>query len=119
MLIVLAMVAREVHIERGMSRFPELVLWIGWRDECSRANFSDYCHAAWAICALLAYLGVFRCLDIMARIGLTAIVFPIGVGTCIIVFLVYSHICLREPYTKTTIMGLCLAVIGIIFMALR
>ncbi|MCD4823014.1 MAG: hypothetical protein K8S55_00265, partial [Phycisphaerae bacterium] len=72
--------------------------------------------AAWAVLTFLAFLGLFFCLDRMAESNRAGIAYPIGIGTNIFAFSVYSYLRLSETYTKTRIAGLCLIVMGIVVM---
>ena len=74
---------------------------------------------AWTIQALVSFLLLFKCLDIMAKFGLVGIIYPLAVGTSIAGFSIYSHIHLREMYTRTTMAGLSVAIIGVILIAWR
>lgn len=74
---------------------------------------------AWTALGLVSLIGLFKCFDIMAQFGLAGIVYPLAVGTSIVGFSIYSHIRLREMYTRTTMAGLSVAIIGIILIACR
>ncbi|MCF7854143.1 MAG: DMT family transporter [Candidatus Pacebacteria bacterium] len=72
----------------------------------------------WAGVAVVAYLILFKCLDWMGEYGLVGIVYPIGIGTCIVAFSLYSGLRLREKFTPAICVGLVLAVAGIALIAL-
>jgi len=73
----------------------------------------------WAISVLLLYFGFFHALDIMAKLQLTSVVFPISVGTSIVFFAIYNHFWRGEKYNKRTIVGILLLLIGIAVIACR
>lgn len=57
-------------------------------------------------------------LDMLKKGRLVSIGYPLGVGTCIVVFTLYSIFVLRERCTRRHVAGLLLGVIGIILIAL-
>ncbi len=72
----------------------------------------------YVVLALLAFKGLFLTLDRMAGVGLAGLVFPIGVGTLVTAFTLYSALWLREPFTRLTRIALAFALGGVLLLAL-
>jgi len=75
--------------------------------------------AVWTILAVIFYLLVFNSLDRMSAVNLSAIVFPIITGTCILLFSLYSAFILRERFKPLAVIELFLSFTGIFFLALK
>lgn len=71
----------------------------------------------WSLAALASYYALFLCLDKMAEHRLAGLVYPIGVGTCIVIFSLYSRVALSEPIGLRRGVGLGLTVTGITLLA--
>jgi len=70
-----------------------------------------------AMTGVTGMLALFRGLDLLAAARLTSLGFPIAVGTCIVGFALYSAGILREPLTRTHIIGMALGVVGLALLA--
>ena len=72
-----------------------------------------------AVIALVGYYFLlFPGSDRLTAAGAGAIVYPLPVGTCIIVFTIYSLIHLREKYTIPEWLGLLLSTAGVVVISL-
>jgi drug/metabolite transporter (DMT)-like permease len=73
----------------------------------------------WAAEVMVAFMLLFHVLDRMEQLGRIAIVYPLGVGTCIAAFTLYCAGILRERFTWRTAGGIALSVIGIGLLSVR
>lgn len=67
----------------------------------------------WAIGAVSAFLMLFRVLDQLAVAGSAGCAFPVGIGLSLLGFALYSHLRLREPFSRQTVLGLGCVLAGI------
>ena len=61
----------------------------------------------------------FNAMDRMAKLGMGAVSYPVMVISCILGFTLYSIIWLRERLTWEAIMGICLCIMGIVFLCIE
>lgn len=73
--------------------------------------------AVWAILAGIFYMLLFPSIDHMASINMSSIVFPVSIGTCVLVFSLYSALIMKEDFKPLTILGLLMTFIGILLLA--
>ncbi|MCQ2403988.1 MAG: EamA family transporter [Lentisphaeria bacterium] len=89
-----------------------------------RSSRHDVVMALWMaiLMAVIALVGYYFLLfpgsDRLTAAGAGAIVYPLPVGTCIIVFTIYSLIHLREKYTIPEWLGLLLSTAGVVVISL-
>lgn len=72
----------------------------------------------WAVLAILYYALLFKGLDILAGVGLSRYAFPLAQAVCMIFFVIYSSIILKEHFGKSVKVGVCLSLMGILLFAL-
>ncbi len=75
--------------------------------------------AMYAALVLIGQFGLFKALDYMSTEKCSALVFPLAIGVCIVMFSLYSGIVLREKYGVGMILGISAVTIGIILMSLK
>lgn len=73
----------------------------------------------WAVLAVASHTLCFRCLDLLAAVKLSALVFPGGVGVSLIAFAAYCHLARGERYAPVAKLGLGCCLAGVLLMALR
>lgn len=93
-----------------------ILVMIGTRQTLERRTMK--LSVLWTALALAAYVILFRCLDLMSAVGLSGVVFPIGIGTCVVVFACYSRFRLKEEFGLSDIAGIALALAGMTLIAL-
>ncbi|OGV47614.1 MAG: hypothetical protein A2X49_05035 [Lentisphaerae bacterium GWF2_52_8] len=74
---------------------------------------------AYSAFVLAGQLTLYRSLDIMSAQGLSSIVYPMAIGTCIGGFFVYSIIALKEKFGFGSGLGVASAIAGITIIALN
>lgn len=72
----------------------------------------------YAACVLAGQWLLYLALDRMAALGLSSMVYPLAIGTCIIGFYLYSRIALREKTNFAATLGVLSAAGGIILITL-
>lgn len=73
--------------------------------------------AGYTVSVLAGQWLLYRALDRMASLGLSAVVYPVAVGTCISGFYLYSLVLLRENADVRSTLGVLAAVGGIVLIA--
>ena len=70
-----------------------------------------------ALCVVPSHVLLYRGLDSLAVRAQAGLGYPVAVGTCVVVFAVYSLGVLREPTTREHLVGLVLGIAGVVLMA--
>ncbi|MBN2713777.1 MAG: hypothetical protein JXR97_15270 [Planctomycetes bacterium] len=73
--------------------------------------------ACFAVLATLSYWLLFKAMDLLALVQMTGIAFPLGIGTCITAFSVYTWIVEKVPIAKREVFGVLCTVGGIALMS--
>lgn len=71
----------------------------------------------YAVLAVASVFLMFHAIDLMAGHGLRALVFPMGVGTSLLLFQLYSRIIGGERLRPLAFAGVCLILCGILALA--
>lgn len=71
----------------------------------------------WLCGSFPSFLLLFLTLDRMEAVNLRPIVFPLAVGACMVSFLLYSRFWLCEAFPRRVLVGLSLALVGIVLVA--
>jgi uncharacterized membrane protein len=61
---------------------------------------------------------LYRAVDALSAVGMTALVYPVAVGTCILGFALYSAVVVREGLNGAQVVGIVLGAIGISLIAM-
>ena len=61
---------------------------------------------------------LYKSLDLGGKIGLSGVVFPCVVGTCIAGFSIYSALRLKEKYSVLALAGVALCILGVVLIGL-
>ncbi len=104
-----------VYLTAGALGFGLAVWWRGLRPSRRLWSYGT----VWAGLAVASHTLCFRCLDLLAEIKLTALVFPGGMGVSLIAFAAYCHLARGERYAPVAKLGLGCCLAGVLLMALR
>lgn len=63
-----------------------------------------------------ALMGIYTTLDIMSKYNISSIFWPLGSGTCIVAFTIYSHVVKKEHFSQLDLAGLTMIIIGLLLL---
>ena len=65
-----------------------------------------------AIFVVISPITLFWSMDLLAKQKIVSILFPLAVGTCIIAFVIYSGLFLKEKFSRITLLGVMAGIAG-------
>ena len=68
------------------------------------------------ILVFISPITLFGSMDLLAKVNMLSMVYPLTVGTCIIAFIIYSILFLKEKLSFTTFAGIGTGIAGLIFI---
>lgn len=89
-----------------------ILLWLGRRPEKRAVKTA----LLYSLIYLVALIGIYASLDILSRHGMSRIFWPLGSGTCIAAFTIYSHTVKKEHFSWLDLVGLSGIIIGLAFL---
>ncbi len=63
-----------------------------------------------------ALIGIYAALDILSEYKISRIFWPLGSGTCIVAFTIYSHLVKKEHFSRLDFAGLAVIIIGLLLL---
>jgi len=69
------------------------------------------------VLVFISPITLFRSMDLLARANMLSMVYPLTVGTCIIAFIIYSILFLKEKSSFTTLAGIGVGIAGLILIS--
>ena len=71
---------------------------------------------AYSLVYFLALICIYAALDILSEYKISRVFWPLGSGTCIVAFTIYSHLVKKEHFSQVDILGLAVIVIGLLLL---
>lgn len=72
---------------------------------------------AYTVFVISGQITLYKSLDLMAAAKMSSVVYPMSVGTCIMVVVVYSALALREKFGISGLLGILMTLLGIILIS--
>jgi len=69
------------------------------------------------ILVFISPITLFGSMDLLAKANMLSMVYPLAVGTCIITFIIYSVLFLKEKSSVTTLAGIGAGIVGIMLIS--
>lgn len=111
--------------DKGALRVPLLsgltfIFWIGYvflKGEKISFKLTFLHSLIYALLVLSGQIFLYKSLDLMALAKISSLVYPLAVGTCIMVVVIYSALKLREQFGISGIAGILVSLLGIILIS--
>ncbi len=112
--------------DKGVLRVPlfslfTFIFWTGYFfSKGSKVSFKAtfIFSLLYALLVLSGQITLYKSLDLMESVKMSSIVYPLAVGTCIMMVVVYSALALKEKFGVAGILGVSMGLLGIILISI-